>query len=105
MSEEDYETLLTLPDLATSNLAVFRGSDEDFEFLGDVAEGFRKSTIFVRVATAEPPQGSTLDRLRGSEVVSTYRGPWDFDDLREWLLSPAGAAPQASASEHSASEL
>jgi thiol-disulfide isomerase/thioredoxin len=105
MSEEDYATLLTLPDLATSNLAVFRGSDEDFEYLGDVAEGFRKSTIFIRVDSSEPQQGSTLDRLKGSEVVSTYKGPWEFDDLREWLLSPAGSAPQAVPGEHPAGEL
>jgi thiol-disulfide isomerase/thioredoxin len=105
MSEEDFETLLTVPDLATSNLAVFRGSDEDFEYLGDVAEGFRKSIIFVRVITSEPPQGSTLDRLKGSEVVSSYKGPWEYDDIREWLLSPEGSAPQAVPKEHPAAEL
>jgi thiol-disulfide isomerase/thioredoxin len=104
MSEEDYETLLTLPELSTSSLAVFRGSDEDFEYLGDVAEGFRKSTIFIRVVSSEPPQGSTLSRLRGAEVVSTYEGPWEYDDVREWLLSPAGAAPAAEAG-HPAAEL
>jgi thiol-disulfide isomerase/thioredoxin len=105
MTEEDYETLLTLPDLATSNLAVFRGSDEDFEYLGDVAEGFRKTTIFLRVVSSEPPKSSTLSRLRGSEVVSTYSGPWEFDDVREWLLSPEGGAPQAAAPSHNTAEL
>jgi thiol-disulfide isomerase/thioredoxin len=105
MGEEDFQQLLAMPDLALSNLAVFRGSDEDFEFVADVAEDFRKSTIFLRVLTSEAPQGSTLDRLRGSEVVSTYKGPWDFDDVREWLLSPEGSAPQAAAPERPAEEL